>query len=132
MACIVATRISENLNFRNGASAMTSMIVEQFGFVTINPSRPASRWTSISPRCSGLTSGTTRGTIGSIRCELALLQTAMPASANVFSTSIAISAGSAEKTRSTPFIAEGVMLVTLSFAIFSGNGVSRRQFTTLP
>ena len=79
---------------------MVSTTVEQLGFVTIAPlpARPFA-CTASRPRWSGLTSGTSSGTAGSMRWFRELLTTRWPASANACSISPATLASSAEKTR---------------------------------
>jgi len=79
-----------------------------------------------------LTSGITSGTSGSMRCDRALLQTAMPALAISVSRDVATSAGSAEKTRSQSFRLSTVVGVTTISLTLSGYGASRRQLTTFP
>ncbi len=51
----------------SGLSVMRSMMVEQLGLVTRHPFHPFARCTSISERCSGLTSGMRSGTSASRR-----------------------------------------------------------------
>src|SRR3954470_20434098 len=67
-ACIVETRTERMPKRDRGARAMVRTIVEQFGLVTIAPFQPrALRCSAMEARCPGLTSGTRRGTSGSMR-----------------------------------------------------------------
>ncbi len=114
-------------NCIRGFKVSVMTIVEQLGFVIIYPSHPlVSCWTSRSPRCSGFTSGITRGISFSILKDDALLATANPAFANSGSTVRARSAGSAEKTTSAS-TAFGSTGTTAIFSTLSGIAVSSRQ-----
>src|SRR5437899_879282 len=87
-------------NGSRGARPIVSTIVEQLGFVTICPRQPRLRlWCGSNFRCSGLISGTSKGTSGSMRWFLELETTTWPASANARSISVATEASSAEKIR---------------------------------
>src|SRR4051812_15669228 len=99
----------------SGFSATTIWMVEQFGLAMI----PLCRATSC-----GLTSGTTRGTSGSIRKALELSTTTAPARAAIGLNWREIDAGVLDRTMSTPANASGV----------SGSigYVSPANFTVLP
>src|ERR1039458_5846337 len=84
----------------SGPSAMVSTTVEQLGLVTIWPFQPRLRcWPGMSFKWSGLTSGTSRGTSGSMRWFLEFETTTWPACAKARSISVATEASIAEKSR---------------------------------
>src|ERR1700687_1035824 len=83
-------------------------------------------WVSIIERWSALTSGTTRGTSGTIRNALEFEITAHPAAANFGSSSRAISASRAAKIifGNSPKQHSGIFGCSVIAAIVGGNGVS--------
>src|SRR5438067_12952110 len=83
----------------SGFSATTIWMVEQLGLATI----PLGMWR----RASALTSGTTRGTSGSMRQALELSTTTAPARAAIGLYSRLTEAGVLDRTRSTPAKASG-------------------------
>ena len=109
---------------------MAKAMVEQLGLVTMNPSHPLFlRCNSTNSKCSGLTSGITNGTSGSIRMAAALDATTIPASANWGSTILAMSAGNAENTMSTSLTSLGSVSTTVMFRAISGILQSKYQVT---
>src|SRR6266536_1012328 len=95
---VATTLLTPNFSC-SGANARASMIVEQFGFVTMKPCCPPRFFlcTSSKARCSGFTSGISNGTSPSIRKAEELLITGKPARANAPSLARAMSPGKLEK-----------------------------------
>src|SRR5207302_2189921 len=91
----------------SGLSATTIWMVEQFGLATIP--------FGIRARASAFTSGTTRGTSGSMRQALELSMTMAPALAATGLYSRLIAAGVLDRTMSTPANASGRIGSTVYF-----------------
>ena len=124
-ACIVVTETLLKVYLsNNGFKVNVKAIVEQLGFVTIHPSQPFTSFcVSIISRCSGLTSGITRGIFSFIRLTLAFEAT-INFSAKAASTGSARPAGNEANTKSTSSLtSEGSVLTILMSLTSSGIGV---------
>ena len=131
-ACIVDTRTSFSFKLINGFKLKTITIVEQLGFVIINPSQPLFDFcSSINAKWSLFTSGITKGTSFSILCTATLLETAYPACAQLFSTLIAVGLGKAENISAMSSVSEmsSTDFTTVSAAA-SGISYGRNHFAT--
>ena len=102
----------------SGFSAQTRWVVVQLGLVTMKPRFHPRRacWMGMSAVWSGLTSGISSGTSGSIRCAAAFEQTAKPAAASSSSTAPALPLGSAEKSSRT---SDGIAAASVGTTIIS-------------
>src|SRR5262245_23928124 len=104
---------------------MAKPITLQLGLVTMQPPPVRRRWGSTAARCSGLTSGISRGTSASMRWLRAFDTTMCPCRARASSASPATDESSPEKSRRER---NGPAIVpTVSPATASGRALARRQ-----